>query len=140
MQGLPGSGKTHYTKAHFQNAVICSSEHFFEVNGVYKFDKTQLSWAHGNCFKRAVEAVTSGAPEVIIDNTNTTELECAPYMALANAFGCDSRIIRIDADVDLCSDRNIHNVPLRTIMDLSDRLRRFRPLKWWNFHIVRNYG
>lgn len=142
MQGLPGSGKSHYVKKQFEGAVVCSADdHFMEIGGgTYKFDVGQLAAAHGKCFKKAVEAVTGGAETVVIDNTSTTSEEVAPYMALGASFGYETRIIRIDAHVDTCAERNVHGVPYKSILALSDRLRKFRALPYWEMRVERNQG
>ena len=85
MQGISGSGKS--TKAHEiaekHSAIGCrvvSADDLFTINGTYNFDPTLLGEAHKQCMRSFLAALQN--PEVglvIVDNTNTTLVEMAPY-------------------------------------------------------------
>lgn len=85
--GAPGSGKTTWAATQV-GGVICSADHFFTAaDGTYRFDPAGLGYAHSFCFRDAVEAVQDKCRVVVVDNTNTTLVEIAPYVALGRAYG-----------------------------------------------------
>lgn len=139
MQGLPGSGKsTHAAKLKAQGAVIVSADDYFTENdeGVYKFDPTKLSEAHGQCMRRFVYAILNREDHVVVDNTNCTSEEIAPYMALANAYDYEARILRVEAEPDVCAKRNTHGVPVQAILAMAARLATFKGMPWWKVEIA----
>jgi hypothetical protein len=116
-------------------AISVSADHFFMEEGEYKFDVTKLGEAHASCLRRFVDLVSSGSKDntVVVDNTNTTGTEVAPYAALATAYGHELKIITIVVDPEVAHARNVHGVPLKTVKDQYKRLERskgkFPP--WW---------
>jgi predicted kinase len=137
MQGLPGSGKsTHAAK--LKGAVVFSADDYFVElgGGVYKFDPSKLGEAHGRCFRKCVEAMQNKVGHIVIDNTNTTPEEVAPYMALANAYGYEARILRVEGAPDVCAKRNTHGVPVQAILAMAARLATFKGMPWWKLETV----
>lgn len=123
LMGSPGSGKSTWIESRHPNAIVCSADHFFEKDGVYKFDITKIEQAHSSCLRKFVKRVTdgvAGAP-VAVDNTNTTIQEIAPYVALAVAYGFDVRFVRFIGH-ERTFGRNIHGCPEATARMLEDRL------------------
>ena len=115
MVGCQGSGKSTWAKVNRQSCAIapvtyCSADEYFMVGSSYKFDVTKLGKAHGACFKKAVEAVMRGE-NVVIDNTNGSVAEIAPYYALAQAYGMDVEVVRMVCDPETAAARNVHGVP-----------------------------
>ena len=90
MRGVSGSGKSTLAKqiaeAH-PGAVIYSTDDFFMVEGVYKFDPKKLGEYHAENHRQADLAMAAGCPCVIIDNTNTAAWEMKPYVESANDYG-----------------------------------------------------
>jgi predicted kinase len=114
--GVSGSGKTTYAWKTWPDAFIYSADDYFTFAGEYRFDPKKLGEAHAECLQRFVD--TMDQPEladVVVDNTNTTLVEIAPYVALAQAFGwaVDIRILHCTPDVAFARGR--HGVPLHTI-------------------------
>lgn len=142
MQGVPGSGKSTYVRSAFPGARVCSADHFFVGDdGVYRFDRTKLPQAHAECLRNFVEALQRGEPLVVVDNTTTTLVEAAPYMALAPAYGYSAEIHRLDVDLVTAAARNVHDVPADTIRALGARLANFEPqraelVRWWDVQFV----
>jgi predicted kinase len=121
--GVPGSGKSHHT-ASLTGAVVVSADHYFvEVGGgVYAFDPTKLGAAHGQCLRRYTEALQRGESHVVVDNTNTTTLEMAPYVSLALAYGYAVTIVRVTCDPAIAAARNTHGVPEGAIRAMHARI------------------
>jgi len=70
---------------------------------------------------------------VIVDNTNTTAVEMAPYVAIANAYCVTGiEIVEMDCPVGLAAKRNIHNVPMRTCLRMGDNLMSLEIPHFWN--------
>jgi len=119
---------------------LCSADSFFEVPNeggppTYNFDASKLSEAHGKCFRDFITALTSNVELVVVDNTNTTVAEVAPYFLGAQAYGYDIDLITVmcetDADIKLCAARNTHNVPEGGIFAQHRRLCARELMPWW---------
>jgi len=135
--GVSGSGKSTYIKNHFPDADVCSADHFFMSAGGYHFNPAKLSLAHGECLKKFVYLVSTvphGNDDVVVDNTNTTMSEVAPYAALALAYGHDLEIIIIDARLEKAAARNVHGVPLAGVNGQYQRLLALEAAlpPWWH--------
>lgn len=124
MRGLPGAGKSTWTKNNAPGAVICSADHFFERDGTYRFDPTNLGKAHAECFAKFQKALERGAEAIVVDNTNTTKWEFEKYQNLADLHGYDVELVNIFdggfSDEDL-ANRNTHGVPLESIRRMRSR-------------------
>jgi hypothetical protein len=60
---------------------------------------------------------------VIIDNTNTTQVEIAPYVLAARAlFVADLEVVSIQCDPAIAKRRNRHNTPDLVIDRQHDRI------------------
>lgn len=137
MQGLPGSGKSTHAAKLKGALVISADDYFVELGGgVYKFDPSKLGEAHGLCLRRVVYAMLNHEDHIVVDNTNTTSEEVAPYMALANAYGYEARILRVEAEPDVCAKRNTHGVPVQAILAMAARLATFKGMPWWKVEIA----
>lgn len=124
MVGVPGSGKSRYTLGLAEDTVIVSADQFFieEGGGVYAFDPSKLGRAHGQCLRRYTEALQRGERHVVVDNTNTTLLEIAPYVSLALAYGCEVEIVRVICDPAVAAARNSHGVPERAVRAMHESI------------------
>ena len=119
--GISGSGKSTYCKSNFPDAKVCSADHYFMDDGEYKFDPRKLPEAHGSCLRKFVDLLQSDG-EVVVDNTNTTISEVAPYAQLALAYGHDLEIIILDVDPEVAHKRNLHGVPEQGVKVQHSRL------------------
>lgn len=131
MQGLPGSGKSfHAKKLADKNTVIVSADSFPGLYQDGKFQVGLLKKAHAAAFCEAIHALQRGE-SVVVDNTNTTLEEVAPYIMLAMALGADPSILTIEVDPWKAKDRNTHNVPEATFTRLLAQLVSFRLPDYW---------
>ena len=133
--GIPGSGKSTWAQKNYPNKPVCSADHFF-MKPHYQFDPRLLPIAHNECLRKFVELVSgcNGIQDmVIVDNTNTTIAEIAPYAALALAYGHELKICVFMCDPQVAT-RNIHGVSVSALtkmaMRLTDTIAHFAP--WWD--------
>lgn len=149
MSGLPGSGKDYWLDHNLPydaeefDIVVCSADHFFMIDGEYKFDMTKLGEAHKACFAKFLETgsrwkkeenhrINSNIPQVLaVSNTNLTAWEISPYMALANYWGADVEIVRLECPIEVCAARNSHGVPLKQIERMANNLKYNQLPKYW---------
>lgn len=133
MLGVSGSGKSTYAAQHFEGATVCSADKKFQTPKGYVFDPRLLPEAHGDSLRDFVKALQAPMATVIVDNTNTTVAEIAPYAALALAYGADLQLVHIACSVEIAAQRNAHGVPLAGVdaqgKRLADTLRQLPP--WW---------
>jgi predicted kinase len=152
LSGVSGSGKTTYAKKLWTaepNSMCVSTDDYFMKYGipyegyppVYCFDPTKLSDAHGKCFRDFIEVVRERVHSlVIVDNTNTTVEEIAPYMLAASAYGWEAEVHTIVVDVgrygtarvvDTLARRNTHGVSRNAIISQGFRISLRELPKYW---------
>lgn len=141
-QGVPGSGKStigeEFMKVAPGRAVKVSADDFFTErgNGTYAFDFKLFGEAHAQCLRRFLDAVQQNVDLVIVDNTNTTVTEIAPYMALAAAFGYEARLVRVKCDPKVAAARNTHGVPLEGVLKMAARMTAQDYPPWWSIETI----
>ena len=146
MQGVSGSGKS--TLARRLAAVLGScrivsaDDLFFGPDRKYTFDPSKIDEAHNECFRKFLRYLVSDERDdecnyVIVDNTNTTAADCAPYMRAASAFGWKSRIIRIACDPKVALERNDDRAPAKVIEGQMNNLEYQRFPAYWTLRILR---
>lgn len=126
LSGIPGSGKSHYARG-FPDATVCSADDYFMRGGVYDFRPAELPNAHAECLAKFHDAVRAGHEVVIVDNTNVTPWEIAPYYAFAEVKrlikgNVNVEIIRFTCDPFVAFRRCVHDVPLPVIMRMHRTL------------------
>lgn len=141
MRGVSGSGKsTHAARLMGDNGEVVSADHFFyNDRGEYVFNPAKLPEAHAECLRRFVALLTKGdVSAIVVDNTNTTVAEVAPYAALALAYGATLEIVEVECDVEVAAARNLHGVPLAGVRAQAERLTKSRGdlPPWWKFRLV----
>lgn len=136
MRGLPGSGKSTATAKLVKQAkdmglsvVVCSTDdyHLELVDNVWKyvFKADKLGQFHKYNLRDATCHMEHGVDVVIIDNTNTTWKEIAPYAKAAKDCGYTVLVLEADTpwafDVSECTKRNTHEVPKDAISRMLER-------------------
>jgi predicted kinase len=101
--------KPPYTAAQIMSA----DDQFIGSDGVYRFDPSCLGDAHKSCMRMFCDYVSSWKNDgvIIVDNTNTTIGEIAPYARVASAYDHDVHIVDIQRSLESCVTNNIHGVP-----------------------------
>ena len=85
-----------------------------QPDGSVPFNWQLLSAAHGACMRAVIDALREGR-NVVVDNTNTSNEEVAPYLLVAAAYGATARIIRVSCDPETAWKRNTHGVPYAVV-------------------------
>lgn len=115
-----------------QLVISVSADDFFIKDNVYRFDPTLLSRAHGKCLSDYIREMQR-LPDhndkyddvlIVVDNTNTSLLEVAPYMSVAQAWGVQAEALTLIASDDRAYARNKHGVSYNSIVIQRIRLER----------------
>lgn len=140
LMGISGAGKNHFIDNRMPKPnLVVSADDFFMKEGKYVFDPKLLSQAHANCFRRTVDFLKEHREcdhdtTLVVNNTNTSVSEIAPYMAAAGAYGGEGHIICLRIDPVIAAGRNTHGTPLETIVKMAERME--KTLKdlppWWD--------
>lgn len=114
---------------------VSADDYFINEEGVYVFNPQRISLAHHECFRATITACQREAPIIVVDNTNTTLGEIAPYYLLGESFGYDVSIHRLRCkswdEVKECAARNSHGVPFHTVCEMHVRLRDLSVPPWY---------
>ena len=142
LSGLPGSGKSTYTKklknqalSNKQDFVVCSADHFFEdEEGNYNYDPSKIGMAHAACYRKFIEALqttrTYGAL-IVVDNTNLSSWEISPYVQGANAYSHEVKIVKVLCDAKVAFERQTHGVPKKTFDHMARNQERMWLPPFW---------
>ena len=124
LQGAAGSGKS--TLAKKMIAEGKALEHFEAdmwmvdpVTKIYKFDPKRLGYCHQMC-RDQVKYTMMATWNVIQSNTNLHRKDVNPYLDLAEQYGYEVVLIRLNSDFG-----SIHNVPPDKIAQMKDLLAKF---------------
>lgn len=138
LRGVSGSGKSFIAKMIAADALaasrpvkIHSADNFFvnPISLAYEFNPSKLGEAHATCLKSFllnIQVVGNGI--CVVDNTNTTVAEFAPYVAFASAFGWETMIVTVRTDWRVAAERNTHGVPAAGVEAQAKRITQNDPL------------
>lgn len=115
MRGGPGSGKSTMARALVRKMIggriFSSDDTFINLDtGLYEFNPDLLAKAHGACLKQAADTMAYGRGSFVVDNTNASHMEMAPYLALCNAYGYECEVVRVMCDPGVAWERQTHGV------------------------------
>ena len=153
LRGIPGSGKSHFAEERYPTADVVSADHLFErraamLGEAYSkvFKTADLPLAHGQCLREFLR-LTVGDPNeapiseedmedfnsrvVVVDNTNISPVEIAPYIALAQAYKHEVEILRVQCDPKEAFARNTHGVPEHIVDRMYRQLQTEELPPWW---------
>jgi tRNA uridine 5-carbamoylmethylation protein Kti12 len=120
MRGVPGSGKSFLAEKMIGERVlenrgeavkVSADDYFLNAAGEYVFNPANIGEAHNYCFRRFMEAIERKASLIVVDNTNLSAWEMAPYIMAANAYGFEYEIVNVSCDARDAFDRQSHGVP-----------------------------
>lgn len=135
MRGVSGAGKSTWVKKNYPLAYVVSADLYFQADdGSYNFDASKLGEAHAFCLRRFTTLVSANyGGDIVVDNTNTSVWELAPYAALGAAFGFDVEIHNLNVNIYTAVERNVHKVDAKTIEKQMHRMKQetSRIPKWW---------
>jgi predicted kinase len=142
LRGGSGAGKSTWVKNNHSDAKVFSADLYFMVDGEYKFDPAKLGAAHAQCLRSFIEHIQTDAHDyervAIVDNTNTSVSEFAPYAQTALAYGHDVEILTFVYDPIVAHARNTHGTPLKACIEMHRRIQEqtaFIP-PWWKHDYV----
>lgn len=124
MRGIPGSGKSTYVKNETYSYTFSVDDYHY-VDGVWRFNPTKLSEYHNHClwtYEQFLLNWPSDIGVVIVDNTNISEWEVAAYYRLAEIHTISVKVVTCVCGIATAHKRNVHNVPLATIIKMHNRL------------------
>ena len=138
LSGVPGAGKSTWIKENQAGiSQVFSADDYFMVDGEYKYNFQNIQEAHSDCIRRFINALQNaeiGNVEavMVVDNTNTTSEEIAPYYAIAKAYNAEVALVTfMGGDSAEMASRNVHGVPEATIEKMQFRLKnRVLPGHW----------
>jgi adenylate kinase family enzyme len=121
IRGVSGSGKTTLAAALDGGVAVptyhAEADHFFMVDGEYRFDPTRLKEAHTVCMTRVDLAMMCGDyTRVVVSNTFTRVWEFQPYLDMAQARGWRVSVIHMET-----RHANTHGVPEESVQRMADR-------------------
>jgi hypothetical protein len=144
--GIPGAGKTTLIKLRHPTVprdYIFSADHEFEKpDGSYVYVREKQGEAHHICLRRFIRTAKgefahhTADLDLVVDNSNTTIAEIAPYVAIGQAYGHEVKITTVDCDPVLAASRNVHGVSAEIVEKMYKQLhsRIFPP--WWKHETV----
>ena len=125
LRGCPGSGKSTIASQLGKGGAVFGSDDFFMVDGEYRYDRNAIGYAHVWNQGRVRAAMKKGINPIVVDNTNTTWKEIAPYARLASENGYEVSYAEPDTawkfDVDELTKKNTHGVPRGVIQQMVDK-------------------
>jgi predicted kinase len=122
LRGISGSGKSTWARGNCRQAWIVSADSHFTHEGKYKFNPAELPKAHAHCLQNFIDHCLKHWGDVIVDNTNCTIAEVAPYVAIAQAYGHEVEVHEFRALVGTAAAENVHSVPEDTIGRMANAL------------------
>lgn len=141
LQGPPGAGKTTWaTRQHGSVAASRYDERVYIVSADTERERIigrTLAEAHAACLRRFVDLLCRVVPgttiHIIVDNTNTTVAEMAPYVALGMAFG---HVVTLRSFPGRGPGKDVHGVPEHAYHAMVDRIAKFAPAPFWDIRIT----
>jgi len=132
MVGASGSGKTTWIKENLPEATVVSTDLYWESTQK-SFNPNELSKAHAWAIRDFIMQCAMQAPTIVVDNTNTTAVEIAPYIAIGKAYDAEIQVIWLGTDrIEELVRRNVHNVQEHTIRRHLDNMASTKMS--WPFH------
>lgn len=133
IRGIPGSGKTHWGRSLFNKdpkiSSYCSNDDYFMVelppdsgSFEYQYNPARRGEAVAATLRKYLEAIRSGVPEIIIDNTHTRFWEYENNIRIAELSGYAWRVMEMEVPdlhtFKICVERNTHKVPIETMLSM----------------------
>lgn len=147
MSGLPGSGKSTYARALVDGyvsvvgraggaGIVSADDAHVGKDGVYRFKPALAGEAHQYCWRLFFAMVRAQKPLIVVDNTNLTAGEIAPYMLPAEANGYTTKVVRVGCDAEVAFARQLHGVPRHVYDYMIAAWDKRDVLPWWTVQEV----
>ena len=126
LQGAPGSGKSTVAEilrkanSGTNNCEIHSADNYWyrmvgDDPNKYSYDPELSGKNHVWNQRNVMSAMTRGVWVIIVDNTNTLRSEAVPYIAMAEFWGYEIQVVRVDPGVEVCVARNAERTEDRRV-------------------------
>ena len=118
MRGVPGSGKSTLAKqlVNSSGGAIHSTDDFFMVEGVYRFDPSRFAEYHEYNYEAFCRSLDMNVPIVVCDNTNVKRWQFKRYVEAAKRAGYMVALVTMPhPEAEVARERCIHGVPIYTI-------------------------
>lgn len=144
MSGISGAGKDTYIKNRFgdHDPIICSADTFFEKDGSYVFNPSLLPQAHGECLRKFIQNCELAYADehkydnenrnLVVNNTNLSSEELAPYVAIAQAYGHPIELVTVHCQPHIAAARSLHVNAPQILRNMHDRLMARKLPPFWN--------
>ncbi len=126
LSGVPGSGKSTYARN--LGADVVSADDYLPL----KPQGADFGIAHAKCMAYFQLLVMQHVAHVVVDNTNTTAVEIAPYYLVAQAHDAEVTVLRFTCDAEAAFRRNVHQVPFQTFAVMLANFLRRDVMPWWH--------
>lgn len=135
LRGLPGSGKSRYTKE--RDCVVFSADHFFERENGYVFEPARIGDAHLECFSKYLNHLREHEDGLVcVDNTNIHASEISPYVMIANMFNAEVCVTTLMCDPYIAYKRQVHGVPGGVFWSMYQNLLSERLPAYWKHRVL----
>jgi predicted kinase len=125
VRGLPGSGKSTFANTITNEFSVCEADKFFyDKEGNYNFDATNLSQAHKWCKEQVEIRMKDNQvnyqfyPHIVVSNTFTQEWEMDEYVKLAEKYGYMVFTVIVE---NRHGGVNQHGVPVDKLEQMKNR-------------------
>lgn len=119
LQGVPGSGKStvgdmlliHFEDQRIDNPALSAirlstDDYRYGECGHYFYDPVENLKFHSATQRAAADEMRGGTNYIIIDNTNIFKAHAYPYIALAEMYGYEVNVLRVDPGLATSKKRN----------------------------------
>jgi len=147
MRGWSGSGKSHYVQKCLEvypESVVFSTDHFWNVDGIYTFEPSRLSEAHAwnvervrSFLEKHAKVVRGLERHIIVDNTNILLAHMMPYRDIATWYSVPACQCIPPTATNILADwikRDNKQQAINTLLSCWQRSRHFMPfyqiVKW----------
>lgn len=114
VRGIPGSGKSTFVKRNYPQFLHLENDMFhIDDEGHYCFDRRRQDEAVKWCLDMAELALSRGV-SVVVSNTFTKRKYLKPYIDLAERYGHEHAVVRIDTYYG-----NVHDVPKEVVESMK---------------------
>jgi len=130
LSGVPGCGKSRYA-ASVAGRIIVSADFHLPKNPLPE----DFGIAHRQCFRDFDDALR-GSKDIVVDNTNLTAAEIAPYYTAAESLNIAARVEvrRIHRDLETCWKEQQHHVPFDVWITMAANFKARNVMPWWNVY------
>lgn len=136
LSGVPGSGKSTHASYLARRSLPSGSRAIVSADSFLpkKPKPEDFSKAHALCYREYLrELATRRKPHawIIVDNTNLSAWEIAPYYLAAAAMEFQVKVRRVMCDPEAAWKRQTHGVPFATFCQMVASFRRRDLMPWW---------